>query len=61
MELISRDEAKRKITEELDSIDHVPSWVFERLERAIDSLPTVEVRSEDGRMTWGGVMPNERR
>ena len=46
MELISREEAKRKITEELDSIDHVPSWVFERLSNAIESLPTVEERKE---------------
>jgi len=46
MELISREEAKRKITEELDSIDHVPSWVFIGLEEAISSLPTVEERKE---------------
>lgn len=46
MELISREEAKRKITEELDSIDHVPSWVFRRLERVISSLPTIEERKE---------------
>lgn len=46
MELIARDEAKRKITEELDSIDHVPSWVFKKLERIIGSLPTVEERNE---------------
>lgn len=46
MELISREEAKRKIIEELDSIDHVPSWVFIRLEGAISSLPTVEERKE---------------
>jgi len=46
MELISREDAKRKITEELDSIDHVPSWVFRRLERVINSLPTIEERKE---------------
>ena len=46
MELISRDEAKRKITEELDSIDHVPHWVYERLSTAIESIPTVEVRKD---------------
>ena len=46
MELISKEEAKRKIIEELDSIDHVPSWVFKRLEKAIDSLPAVEERKE---------------
>ena len=42
MELISREEAKRKITEELDSIDHVPHWVYERLSTAIESIPTIE-------------------
>lgn len=46
MELISREEAKRKIIEELDSIDHVPSWVFRRLERVISSLPIIEERKE---------------
>lgn len=46
MELISREDAKRKITEELDSIDHVPGWVFRRLERVISSLPTIEERKE---------------
>lgn len=46
MELISREEAKRKIIEELDSIDHVPSWVFRRLERVISSLPTIEEQKE---------------
>lgn len=46
MELISREEAKRKIIEELDNIDHVPSWVFRRLEEAINSLPTIEERKE---------------
>ena len=46
MKLISREEAKRKITEELDSIDHVPSWVFKRLEGAISSVPTIEERKE---------------
>lgn len=42
MELISREDAKRKITEELDSIDHVPNWVFRRLEKVINSLLTIE-------------------
>ena len=51
MELISREEAKRKIIEELDSIDHVPNWVFRRLERVISSLPTVEERKE-GEWEW---------
>ena len=46
MELISKEETKRKITEELDSIDHVPSWVFIRLEGVISSLPTIEERKE---------------
>lgn len=50
MELISREEAKRKITEELDSIDHVPGWVFRRLERVISSLPAIEERKEG---KWG--------
>ena len=46
MELISRDEAKRKIIEELDSIDHVPSWVYERLSTAIEFIPIIEERKE---------------
>jgi rubrerythrin len=46
MELISREEAKRKITEELDSIDHVPNWVFRRLEGVINSIPAAEEQKE---------------
>lgn len=49
MELISREEAKRKIIEELDSIDHVPGWVFRRLERVISSLPAIDEQKEG---TW---------
>lgn len=46
MELILKEEAKRKIIEELDSIDHVPNWVFKRLEGVINSIPAVEERKK---------------
>lgn len=59
MELISREEAKRKIIEELDSIDHVPSWVFRRLERVISSLPTIEEQRE-GTWIFKTVFPNDK-
>jgi hypothetical protein len=41
MELISREQAIDAITDELDKIDHVPQWVFDKLERAIKQLPPI--------------------
>lgn len=59
MELILKEEAKRKIIEELDSIDHVPNWVFKRFEKAINSLPTIEERKE-GKWIFKTVFPNDK-
>lgn len=39
---ISREQAIEAITDELDKIDHVPQWVFDKLERAIKQLPTIQ-------------------
>lgn len=30
------------ITDELDRIDHVPQWVFDRLRKAIEQVPSAE-------------------
>ena len=41
-DLISRKQAIEAITDELDKIDHVPQWVFDKLERAIKQLPPIQ-------------------
>ena len=39
-DLIDRQQAIEAITDELDKIDHVPQWVFNRIEKAINKLPS---------------------
>ena len=41
-DLIDRQQAIEAITDELDKIDHVPQWVFNRIEKAINKLPSAE-------------------
>ena len=36
---VSRKAAMDAVCEELDSIDHVPQWVFDRLTKKIENLP----------------------
>ena len=36
---VSRQAARDAVCEELDSIDHVPQWVFDRLTKKIENLP----------------------
>lgn len=43
-DLISRQAAIDALNDELDAIDHVPKWVFERLARRIERLPSAEPR-----------------
>ena len=40
--LIDREQTIEAITMELDMIDHVPQWVFERLTRAVEKVPSAE-------------------
>lgn len=39
---IDRQAAIDEINDELDAIDHVPKWVFVRLTRRIEQLPSVQ-------------------
>lgn len=39
---ISRQQAIEAVTDELDMIDHVPQWVFDRLEKRLKQLPPAQ-------------------
>lgn len=39
---ISRQQAIDAVTDELDMIDHVPQWVFDRLEKRLKQLPPAQ-------------------
>lgn len=41
-DLISRRAALDAVTDELDMIDHVPQWVFNRLEKRLKQLPSAQ-------------------
>ena len=41
-DLISRQAAIDTICDELDKIDHVPQWVYDRLEKALKQLPSTQ-------------------
>lgn len=41
-DLISRQKAKDVIDTALDSIDHVPSWVYDKLLNALNEVPSVK-------------------
>lgn len=41
-DLISRQAAIDAVTDELDIIDHVPQWVFDRLEKRLKQLPPAQ-------------------
>ena len=40
MSRVSKEAVIEAISDELDRIDHVPQWVFERLEKRIKQLPS---------------------
>ena len=42
MELIEKQQAIDAVTDELDRIDHVPQWVFDRLEKRLKQLPPAQ-------------------
>ncbi len=42
MSAINRDKAIEVIEDELDKIDHVPQWVFDRLTNRLRELPLAE-------------------
>ncbi len=49
---VSREAVIEAISDELDRIDHVPQWVFDRLENRIKRLPSAQpeiVRCKDCR------------
>ena len=39
---IERQSAIDAVTDELDMIDHVPQWVFDRLEKRLKQLPSAQ-------------------
>ena len=41
-DLINRQRAIDAVTDELDMIDHVPQWVFDRLEERLKQLPPAQ-------------------
>ncbi len=41
-DLISRQQAIDAVIDELDMIDHVPQWVFDRLEKRLKQLPPTQ-------------------
>ena len=43
VEYITKEEAIDKICSELDSIDHVPQWVFDRLKKALSDIRPSDV------------------
>ncbi len=51
-EMITKKQAIDAITDELDRIDHVPQWIFNRLEKAIKELPSAQPYTihSDGRL-----------
>lgn len=49
MELIDRQTAIDAVTDELDMIDHVPQWVFDRLEGRLKQLPPVTPKQRTGK------------
>ena len=45
---VSRKSAIDAVTDELDMIDHVPQWVFDRLEKRLKQLPPVTPKQRTG-------------
>lgn len=41
-DFISRQDAINAIVNELDAIDHVPQWVFDRLTKCLEKVPSAE-------------------
>ena len=55
---VSRQAARDAVCEELDSIDHVPQWVFDRLTKKIENLPPSPTPSRPhGKWIGGGDYP----
>lgn len=45
-DLINREEALHAVEHELDMIDHVPQWVFDRLGNALKGLPSIDAEPQ---------------
>lgn len=41
-DFINRQDAINAIVNELDAIDHVPQWVFDRLTKRLEKVPSAE-------------------
>lgn len=50
-DLIHRREALDAVTDELDMIDHVPQWVFDRLEKRLKQLPSAQPEKHTNKRT----------
>lgn len=53
MDLINRQAAIDAVTDELDVIDHVPQWVFDRLEKRLKQLPPAQPEQPTGKWIKG--------
>ena len=51
-DMVSRQTAIDAVTDELDMIDHVPRWVFDRLEGRLKQLPSAQPERKKGRITY---------
>lgn len=53
-DLINKEDAVKAVTEELDLIDHIPQWVFDRLTSALNKVTTINavVRCKECKY-WG--------
>lgn len=60
-DLISRQDAKDVVDMELDAIDHVPEWVYDRLLTALDKVPSAQPEQKTGKWLRSGncIFPYE--
>ena len=60
-DLISRQAAKDVVDMELDTIDHVPEWVYDKLLTALDKAPSAQPERKNGKWLRSGncIFPYE--
>ena len=57
---ISRKAAIDAVTDELDMIDHVPQWVFDRLEKRLKQLPSTQPEPSQVARDIATIIENEK-
>lgn len=58
-DLIDRQSAIDAVTDELDMIDHVPQWVFDRLEKRLKQLPSAQPEPSQVARDIATIIENE--